>query len=139
MVECGLGRRCRFCGRGMFHPRGARFSGGSVERLTRRGVAGRKASGQLRDDFVVAGEGPVDRAADGTGGGTGDDIIGDGAQQAWAAGAGHEDRAQDAGADPGVCLGHHPGRRNGQGGSRCRDRCQETCNTAFAVHGMPSC
>jgi len=123
----------------MFHPRGARFSGGSVERLTRRGVAGRKASGLLRGDFIVAGEWSVDRTADGTGGGTGDDIIGNGAQQARAAGAGYEDRAQDAWADPGMCLGRYPSRRNGQGGSRRGDRCQGTCNTAFAVHGMPSC
>lgn len=92
----------------MFHARRAGFSGGGVKRLTRRGVAGRKASGLLRGDFIVAGEWSVDRTADGTGGGTGDDIIGNGAQQAWAAGAGHEDRAQDARADPGMCLGHYP-------------------------------
>ncbi|WP_131813174.1 hypothetical protein [Mycolicibacter heraklionensis] len=106
--------------------------------MTRRGVAGRKACGLLRRDLVVAGEGPVDRAPDGTGGGSGDDIIGDGAQQARAAGAGYEDRAQDAGADPGMCLGRYPSWYNGQGCSRCGDRCQGTCNTAFAVHGMPS-
>ncbi|WP_131721486.1 hypothetical protein [Mycolicibacter heraklionensis] len=86
----------------------------------------------------MAGEWSVDRTADGTGGGTGDDIIGNGAQQAWAAGAGHEDRAQDARADPGVCERRRRGGRDRHGGDRHSSHSQKMCDAAFAVHGIPS-